>query len=120
MKILNKIILISVAIILIVSLSSCHLNSSQLQELNVAEVTHSVFYAPQYVAIEKGFFEEEGFNIELIGAYGADKDQNRKDDLFYKFTSLNHLAITLYTYLLNKIIASRSIRKKLHKLMNEK
>ena len=43
-----------------------------------------------------------------------------KDDLFYKFTSLNHLAITLYTYLLNKIIASRSIRKKLHKLMNEK
>ena len=41
--------------------------------LKVAEVTHSIFYAPQYVAIEKGFFKEEGLNIELVGAQGADK-----------------------------------------------
>lgn len=37
------------------------------------EVTHSVFYAPQYVAINKGFFEEEGFEIDLIDGKGADK-----------------------------------------------
>lgn len=37
------------------------------------EVTHSVFYAPQYVAINNGFFEEKGFEIDLIDGKGADK-----------------------------------------------
>ena len=39
----------------------------------VAEVTHSVFYAPMYVAIENGYFEEEGIEIDLILTSGADK-----------------------------------------------
>lgn len=75
MKILKKALLVLMGIILVVSLSGCRNGNSKkaLQKLSVAEVTHSVFYAPQYVAIEKGFFEEEGFEIELIGAYGADK-----------------------------------------------
>ena len=37
------------------------------------EVTHSVFYAPQYVAMELGFFEEEGLAVELTNGGGADK-----------------------------------------------
>lgn len=37
------------------------------------EVAHSIFYAPQYVAIEKGFFEEEGIDLTLNTGYGADK-----------------------------------------------
>lgn len=41
--------------------------------LKVSEVTHSVFYAPQYVAINLGFFEKHGINIELINSQGADK-----------------------------------------------
>ena len=41
--------------------------------LTVSEVTHSVFYAPQYAAIALGFFEEEGLEIDLINGNGADK-----------------------------------------------
>ncbi len=37
------------------------------------EVAHSIFYAPMYVAIEKGYFAEEGINIELVTGFGADK-----------------------------------------------
>lgn len=47
--------------------------NTQLQTIRVNEVTRSVFYAPQYVAISKGFFEEEGLNIELTTGQGADK-----------------------------------------------
>ncbi len=43
-----------------------------LKTIKVAEVTHSIFYAPWYVAIEKGYFEEEGINIDLILTSGAD------------------------------------------------
>jgi len=42
-------------------------------QLRLNEVVHSVFYAPQYVALEKGFFEEEGLEITLDVGQGADK-----------------------------------------------
>ena len=45
----------------------------ELDKVTVAEVAHSVFYAPQYVAITKGFFEEEGIEIDLVNTQGADK-----------------------------------------------
>ena len=43
------------------------------EKVRVCEVTHSVFYAPQYAAIQLGFFEEEGIEIELSNGGGADK-----------------------------------------------
>lgn len=46
--------------------------NDNLTKVKVAEVTHSVFYAPQYVALEEGFFEEEGLEIELTLTSGAD------------------------------------------------
>lgn len=48
-------------------------SASETVKLTLSEVTHSVFYAPQYVALEKGFFAEEGLEIELINGGGADK-----------------------------------------------
>lgn len=37
------------------------------------EVAHSIFYAPMYVAIEEGYFQEEGLEVELVTGFGADK-----------------------------------------------
>ena len=48
-------------------------NKSNLEKVRVAEVAHTVFYAPQYAAISQGFFAEEGLDIELILTPGADK-----------------------------------------------
>ena len=44
-----------------------------LKKITLAEVAHTVFYAPMYVAIENKYFEEEGIDINLILANGADK-----------------------------------------------
>ncbi len=44
-----------------------------LTTIKLCEVTHSIFYAPQYVAIAQGFFEEENIKIELSNGGGADK-----------------------------------------------
>ncbi len=44
-----------------------------LTKIKVAEVTHSIFYAPQYIAHSLGYFEEEGLNVEIILTSGADK-----------------------------------------------
>jgi len=45
----------------------------KLIKVKVAEVTRSIFYAPQYVALGQGFFEEEGLKIDLILTPGADR-----------------------------------------------
>lgn len=48
-------------------------DTQELKTINVNEVTRSVFYAPQYVAIANGYFAEEGLKIELTTGQGADK-----------------------------------------------
>ncbi|WP_117169037.1 ABC transporter substrate-binding protein [Paraliobacillus sediminis] len=65
-----------VYLILLLSLvvfSACSDSSSTLTKIKVAEVTRSIFYAPQYVALEEGFFEEEGLDVELQTIPGGDK-----------------------------------------------
>lgn len=53
-------------------LSGCG-NQGGLTKVRLSEVTHSIFYAPQYVALAQGFFKEEGLDIELSNGQGADK-----------------------------------------------
>lgn len=48
-------------------------NNEEIHKIQLNEVTRSVFYAPQYVAISKGFFEEEGLKLEITTGQGADK-----------------------------------------------
>lgn len=62
---------ILLAAFLIIPLAAC--NNEEVQTVKVAEVTHSIFYAPLYVALEKGFFEKEGLDIQLTLTPGGDK-----------------------------------------------
>ena len=48
-------------------------SGSDLTPVTLSEVAHSIFYAPQYAAIELGYFEEAGIDLELVNGAGADK-----------------------------------------------
>lgn len=68
-------ILGSIIVVLAFSICVCNVvekkDNTKLTKVSLAEVTHSAFYAPLYVAIEKGYFEEEGLDIELSVVSGA-------------------------------------------------
>lgn len=67
-----KFISLFLILVLIISLfTACQ--KEELKTIRLVEVTHSVFYAPQYVALTLGYFEEEGLEIELTNGKGADK-----------------------------------------------
>ncbi len=68
---MKKIVYLLFVLLSVFTLASC--KQEKLDKVKIAEVTHSVFYAPQYIAINLGFFEEEGIEIELTNAGGADK-----------------------------------------------
>ena len=70
------IITVFIFLIIVITLLLSKFNKpvkNDLIKVRLAEVTHSVFYAPLYAAIENGYFEEEGIDIELILTSGADK-----------------------------------------------
>ncbi len=72
----KKIICFSLMLLLIASsLLGCakEESSSNFTKVTLNEVAHSIFYAPLYVAIEEGYFAEEGIEIELVTGFGADK-----------------------------------------------
>jgi NitT/TauT family transport system substrate-binding protein len=64
-------------VILMFSIAACNTtdntDSEKVEKVRLVEVTRSIFYAPEYVAIAKGFFEEEGLDVELSTAFGGDK-----------------------------------------------
>jgi len=65
-------VIILIAGIIIAKKQESNKNTQNLKMIKVNEVTRSVFYAPQYVAINKGFFKDNGLNVELTTGQGAD------------------------------------------------
>lgn len=70
MKGIRKLSIITIAFLLFFPLVAC---TQATDTIRVAEVTRSIFYAPQYVALEKGFFKEEGLEVDLRTTWGGDK-----------------------------------------------
>ncbi|MCS1351463.1 ABC transporter substrate-binding protein [Mechercharimyces sp. CAU 1602] len=67
-------ITLTILCLLALSLFACSpTDQDEIQTIRVVEVTHSLFYAPQYIAMEKGFFQDEGIQIELLNGAGGDK-----------------------------------------------
>ncbi|HHY72607.1 MAG TPA: ABC transporter substrate-binding protein [Bacillus bacterium] len=64
-------IILTLSLIVLFALSAC--SQEKTQKVKISEVTHSIFYTPQYVALEKGFFSDEGLDVELTTAWGGDK-----------------------------------------------
>ena len=73
-KIILVLAILVIAIVSAVVVIKCQTGNNQntLQTIHVSEVTRSVFYAPQYVAINNGYFEEKELEIELSTGQGAD------------------------------------------------
>lgn len=60
-------------IFLIASMVLFNKENNDLKKIRVAEVAHSIFYAPQYIALHNGYFEEVGLDVEIMLTAGADK-----------------------------------------------
>lgn len=72
-KILTIVIILLLAVIITVfTISKKDKEDNNLTQITLAEVAHTIFYAPQYLAINNGYFEEEGLKINLILTSGAD------------------------------------------------
>jgi len=73
-KIIVGIIFIILIIVIFLGLLKLFTKNTdtELEKVKVAEVTHSIFYAPQYLADSLGYFEDEGLDVEITLASGAD------------------------------------------------
>ena len=72
-RIIRNVLGISSICIMVFGCAACQKSESKLTKVTLNEVAHSIFYAPQYVAIENGYFEDYGYDIDLILTSGADK-----------------------------------------------
>lgn len=77
---MKKFSLSLISILMVMTICGCHNSQDTIQTsenglipITLNEVAHSIFYAPQYVAIENGYFEDEGIDLNLVTGFGADK-----------------------------------------------
>ena len=71
---MKRLVFLLFIIILFGTLAACNRdNEGDLATVRLSEVTRSVFYAPQYAAIQLGFFADEGIHIDLVTSDGADR-----------------------------------------------
>lgn len=74
---MKRLAAVGLALVLVcTTFSACGTEKAEeqkLEKVTLSEVAHSIFYAPQYVAVENGYFKEEGLDLELVTGYGADK-----------------------------------------------
>jgi NitT/TauT family transport system substrate-binding protein len=71
-KLLITIVCFVIVILGIFLITKKNKSDSDLEKIKVAEVAHSIFYAPQYLAHSLGYFEDEGLDVEIILTSGAD------------------------------------------------
>ncbi len=70
-NLLKKVVCFFLLVLFSVSFTAC--KKKDQYHITVSEVAHSVFYAPGYVAMSQGFFEEEGLTVDIVLGNGADK-----------------------------------------------
>ena len=66
-------LLLILSMLFSILITGCGKKESDLTKVTLNEVAHSIFYAPMYVAIEEGYFADEGIDLELVTGFGADK-----------------------------------------------
>ena len=64
---------LSLLLVIFTGCGTSTVSDTPTESVTLNEVAHSIFYAPMYVAIEKGYFAEEGIELNLVTGYGADK-----------------------------------------------
>lgn len=89
--------IVLVMILIMVSFTGCKKDDSDLNKVTLNEVAHSIFYAPQYVAIELGYFEAEGIDLSLDLGNGAN---NTMTALISNNADIGFMGseTTIYTY----------------------
>ncbi len=72
-KWLTGVLVLAMAAVTLAGCGAKDETKEKVEQVTLNEVAHSIFYAPQYVAIEEGYFADEGIDLTLMTGFGADK-----------------------------------------------
>ena len=99
----KRFIVLMIIALVATMLPGCSKSSDKIK-VQLNEVAHSIFYAPQYVAIEQGYFKEEGLDVELVNGLGADKTMTALLAVFtYIDFFLTSILVSTYRFLISQM-----------------